>query len=172
MISIFKANVNDYKSIVLIGNVSVPEAHEGSCAPEDLNEYIQNNYNESAIKKELGDENNIYHILNYNGKAVGFSKIILNAKHPNIESENVVKLDKIYLLKEFQGLKLGFELLNYNINFAKNNKQNAIWLDTWIGNLKAIKFYEKTGFKIIGKNQFYINKTTSNLIYQMLLNLA
>ncbi|MBC7557578.1 MAG: GNAT family N-acetyltransferase [Chryseobacterium sp.] len=172
MISIFKANVNDYKSIVDIGNVSVPEAHEGSCAPEDLNEYIQNNYNESAIKKELGDENNIYYILNYNGKAVGFSKIILNAKHPNIESENIVKLDKIYLLKEFQGLKLGFELLNYNINFAKNNKQNAIWLYTWIGNLNAINFYEKTGFKIIGENEFYINKTTSNLIYQMLLNLA
>ena len=171
MISIIKANKKDYKSISGIGKVSVYEAHEGSCAPEDLGEYIENNYNENAIKKELIDENNIYHILYYSGEAVGFSKIKLNAKHPNISLENVVKLDRIYLLKEFQGLKLGFELLNYNITFAKNNQQNAIWLATWIGNLKAIKFYEKIGFKIIGKNEFYINKTTSNLIYQMLLNL-
>jgi ribosomal protein S18 acetylase RimI-like enzyme len=171
MISIIKANEKDYKSIVNIGNISVPEAHEGSCPPEDLREYIQNNYNDNAIKKELRDENNIYHLIYFNDKAVGFSKIILNAKHPNIALENVVKLDRIYLLKEYQGLKLGFELLNLNINFSKNHKQNAIWLYTWIGNLKAINFYEKIGFKKIASHEFFVTKTTSNLNHQMLLNI-
>lgn len=113
MISIFKASEKNYQSIVDIVTASVPEAQKGICAPEDLKEYITNNYNETAIKKELRNKNNIYHILKYNGEAVGFSKIILNAKHPTIDLENVVKLDRIYLLKEFQGLKLGFELLNH-----------------------------------------------------------
>ncbi|SEF66573.1 Ribosomal protein S18 acetylase RimI [Halpernia humi] len=170
MLSISKAKEKNYQAIVDIGSVSVPEANEGSCAPEDLKEYIKNNYNETTIKKELRDENNIYHILKYEGKAVGFSKIILNAKHPNINAENVAKLDKIYLLKEFQGLKLGFELLNHNITFAKNHQQSGIWLFTWVGNLQAIKFYEKTGFKRIASHDFYITKTTSNLNHQMFLS--
>ena len=169
MISIFRATEKDYQSIVDIGNISVPEAHEGSCPPDDLREYIGNNYNDDAIKKELQNENNIYHILNFNGKAVGFSKIILNSNHPQIAEENVVKLDRIYLLKEFQGHKLGLELLNHNINFAKENKQSGIWLFTWVGNLKAIAFYEKTGFKRIASHQFFVTETTSNLNHQIFL---
>lgn len=53
MISIFKASEKNYQSIVDIGTVSVPEAQKGICAPEDLKEYITNNYNETAIKKEI-----------------------------------------------------------------------------------------------------------------------
>ena len=172
MISIIKANIKDYKSIVKIGKVSVSEAHKGSCPPEDLSEYIQCNYNDSAIKKELSDVNNIYHLLYFNENAVGFLKIILNAKHPNITLENVVKLDRIYLLKEFQNLKLGFELLNHTIAFSKNNQQSAIWLFTWIGNTKAINFYEKIGFEIIGSHEFYVTKTSCNLNHQMFLSLT
>ena len=63
---------------------------------------------------------------------MGFSKIILNAKHPNIVTENVTKLDRIYLLKEFYGLKIGLELLNFNIELSRNNNQSGIWLYTWI----------------------------------------
>lgn len=169
MISIFRAREKDYEAIVAIGNSSVAEAHKGSCAPEDLSTYVQNNYKPTAIQAELADENNIYHIINYNGKAVGFSKIVLNSKHQNITSEKVVKLDKIYLLKDYQALKLGFELLQHNINFAKANEQSGMWLYTWVGNLKAIAFYEKTGFKKIGSHDFFITKTTSNLNHQMLL---
>ncbi|SFH76615.1 GNAT family N-acetyltransferase [Halpernia frigidisoli] len=170
MITIFRATEKDFQTIVDIGKISVSEAHEGSSAPEDLMKYIGNNYNEEAIKKELNNNKNIYHIITYNGKAIGFSKINLNAKHPEIADENVVKLDRIYLLKEFQGHKLGFELLNHNIEFAKKHDQNGIWLFTWVGNLKAISFYKKVGFKTIASHQFFVTKTTSNLNHQMLLN--
>ena len=169
MILIVRANENNFQPIVNIGKVSVSEAHRGSCPPEDLADYIQKNYNEAAILKELLDKNNAYHILYYNGEAVGFSKIILNAKQPNISFENAAKLDRIYFLKEFQGLKLGFELLNYNVNICKNHQQIAIWLYTWIGNEKAITFYQKTGFKIIGSHEFYVTTLMFNVNHQMLL---
>jgi hypothetical protein len=113
MISVIKATERDYNSIITIGKLSIAESHRGSCSAEDMTEFLERNYNGDAIKKELNDINNIYHIINYNEKPAGFSKIILNAKHPNIVSENVTKLDRIYLLKEFYGLKLGLELLNF-----------------------------------------------------------
>ncbi len=69
---------------------------------------MDKHYNDDAIKKELDDQNNIYHIISYNVRPAGFSKIVLNAKEPAIAAENVTKLDRIYLLKEYFGLKLGF----------------------------------------------------------------
>lgn len=172
MISISSATEKDYRAIVNIGKMSVTEAHTGSCAPEELNEYIEGHYNKEEIIKELSDVDNIYHIIYYKLQPVGFSKIIFNAKHPNIPKENVTKLDRIYLLKEFQGMKLGFKLLQFNIELAKNHHQSGMWLFTWVGNKKAIEFYLKAGFKIIGSHDFYVTKTRSNPNHHMLLDFS
>ena len=172
MISVIQATEKDFKSIVTIGNISVAEAHRDSTTAENLKEYLAKNYTENAIKEELNDPNNIYHIISYNELPVGFSKINLNAKHPAIASENVTKLDRIYLLKEYFGLNLGFELLKFNIELSKNNNQAGIWLYTWIGNNRAINFYLKAGFKIIGSHRFYVTETHYNLNHHMYLKLV
>lgn len=96
----------------------------------------------------------------------------MNASHPNIAAENVTKLDRIYLLKEFFGLKLGLQLFNFNIELCKYHKQSGIWLYTWIGNTRAINFYRKAGFKIIGSHKFYVTNTYYNLNHHMFLELA
>ncbi len=170
MISIIRATTKDHRSIAEIGKIAVGEAHRGSTSAENLNAYLEKNYNDRAIKKELNDLNNIYHMISYNGKPVGFSKIILNTAEPGITANNVTKLDRIYLLKEFFGLKLGLELLNCNIGVARKNKQSGIWLYTWIGNERAIDFYLKAGFTIIGGHKFYVTETHYNLNHLMFLN--
>ena len=172
MISIQRATDTNYKAISQIGNISVAEAHRGSCPDADLDAYLRRNYTDEAIMKEITDPNNIYHIIYVDAKAAGFSKIILNAGHPNITSENVAKLDRIYLLNEFQGLKLGYELLKFNIELSKKGRQAGIWLYTWTGNNKAINFYTKCGFKIIGSHHFFVTETSSNLNHQMLLAIS
>jgi diamine N-acetyltransferase len=172
MISIIRATMEDHRPIVAIGKVAVEEAHRDSTSAENLNQYLEKNYNDNAIREELDDPNNIYHIVSYNGEPVGFSKIILNTKEPGIEAENITKLDRIYLLKEFYGLKLGLELLNFNIAVAKNNNQSGIWLYTWTGNKRAIDFYLKAGFIIAGSHKFYVTETHYNLNHLMFLELA
>ena len=170
MISIIKATAKDYKTIVNIGKVAVEEAHRESCSIEDMNEYLERNYNDEAIKEELNGTDNIYHIINFNEKLVGFSKIILNAEHPNIHQKNVTKLDRIYLLKEFFDLKLGYELLKFNIEFSKSNDQSGMWLFTWVDNKRAVDFYLKSGFTIVGRHRFKVTETHYNEHHQMFLN--
>ena len=164
-----RATEKDQEAIVSIGKVSVADAHRGSCPDEVLNEYIEKHYNAEEITRELSDPKNIYHIIYYDGKPAGFSKIILNAEHTNVATRNATMLDRIYLSKEFQGHKLGFELLKFNIDLAKNNDQSGIWLFTWIGNKKAIEFYTRMGFTIIGSHRFQVTETHSNPNHQMYL---
>ncbi len=171
MISIVKATEKDYTAIANIGKIAVEEAHRDSCSAGDLNEYLENNYNNDAIIEELKDAKNIYHIIYYNGDISGFSKIILNEGLSNIHQKNITKLDRIYLLKEFYNLKLGLELLNFNIEFCKTHKQSGIWLFTWVGNKRAINFYIKAGFTITGSHKFKVTETYYNENHQMFLKL-
>jgi ribosomal protein S18 acetylase RimI-like enzyme len=126
-------------------------------------------YSVDAIKKELANPVNIYHLLKYGGKVAGFSKIELNMRHPAIEMENVSKMDQIYLLDDFHGLKLGAKLLDYNIKYSKSCGQSGMWLVVWIGNTNAIKFYEKFGFYIVSRDEFHLTNTHLSPCYIMFL---
>ena len=76
MISVIKATERDYHSIVSIGKMSVAESHRDSCSAEDMNEFLERNYNSDAIKEELNDLNNIYYIINYNDKPLNIQILL------------------------------------------------------------------------------------------------
>jgi GNAT superfamily N-acetyltransferase len=168
-ISIQQATLNDHKIIASIGKIAVEEAHRDSCSVDDMNEFLQTHYNHDAIKEELSNTHNIYHIIYHNGIPAGFTKIILNSVHPNIKQQNVTKLDRIYLLKEFFNLKLGYRLLQHIIKVSKKNDQSGMWLFTWIENQRAVNFYHKTGFTIIGAHRFKVTENHYNAHHHMML---
>lgn len=169
---IIKATEVDCNSIVSIGRIAVADSHINSCSPEIMNEFLERNYNYDTIREELSDVNNIYYMISHDDKPVGFSKIILNSKHPDIAADNVALLDRIYLLREFYGLKLGLKLLNFNIELSKNNNQSGMWLYAWIGNERAVNFYLRAGFKIIGSHKYYVNETHYDVSHHMLLKFS
>ena len=81
----------------------------------------------------------------------------------------VTKMERLYLLKEFYGLEIGLKLMDFNTKLAQEKKQSGIWLEVWIENFRAIKFYKKVGFEIVGKANFTVSETHSNPNYIMFL---
>lgn len=169
MFSIIKAQEKDCQILTDIGKISFIESHGSSASSNDINQYVNTKYTNEVFKTELSDTKNIYHLIHYQEQPAGYSKIILNDKFANIQLENVTKLERLYLLKEFYNMKLGLELLNYNIELAKQNNQTGMWLFVWKENHKAFDFYKKMGFEIIGDYNFKISETHSNPNHQMLL---
>jgi ribosomal protein S18 acetylase RimI-like enzyme len=66
-------------------------------------------------------------------------------------------------------LHLGQQLLDFNINLIKENNQAGVWLFVWQENERAINFYIKNGFVVIGSFEYKISENHSNPNYQMLL---
>ncbi|MEO8665214.1 MAG: GNAT family N-acetyltransferase [Ignavibacteria bacterium] len=169
MITIVRANEKNSELLAHIGKISFIESHGISASPENINTYVAENYNEDVFNKELSDLKNIYHIIYHNNCPAGYSQIVLNSDHSNIKIKNATKLDRLYLLKEYYGLKLGYELLKFNIELSQTNKQTGMWLFVWKENQQAVRFYEKTGFNIVGSHDFKLTDTHSNPNHQMLL---
>lgn len=159
----------DNSIIAHIGRLGVEESHRSSCSVEDMNTFLSATYNDEALRQELSNENNIYHLIFLNNRPAGFSKIVLNAGHPNIPEQSVTKLDRIYLLSEYYDKKLGLELLKFKIEYAKQRDQLGMWLFTWKGNERAISFYIKAGFTVIGDHRFKVSETHYNEHHQMML---
>lgn len=168
-ISIIRATEEDSLLLAGMGKVTFLEAH-GKSAPEDIvTAYVNQNYSETVLTAHLNDPGNLYHLIYYSGAPAGYSKIIYNTSNANISAPLVTKLERIYLLKEFYGLDLGRELLDYNIGLSKKNAQSGMWLFVWKENHRAINFYNKAGFKIIGSHDFKLSETHANPNHVMFL---
>ena len=169
MTSIVKASEKDFKLLAGIGKKTFIESHGESADKKEIDTYVNEKNSCDFFQHELADSKNIYHIIYYNEIPAGYSKIILNSPHENIPALHVTKLERLYLLKEFYELKLGLGLFKFNVELSKKNNQAGMWLFTWKQNVRAINFYLKNGFKIIGSYDFKLSETHSNPNHHMFL---
>lgn len=67
-----------------------------------------------------------------------------------------MEIERIYVLKEFHGKKVGQILYEKAIELAKGIDADFIWLGVWEENPRAIRFYEKNGFSAFDKHIFQL----------------
>ena len=169
MITIRKATEKDIHLLASLSVEAFMPAHGHSSPEEDITSYIKANFSIENFKKEIANPAFEYYLLYHTTKVAGFSKVIFNTPSKHVVNNQVTKMERLYLLKEFYGLHLGAKLMNFNSELAKTNHQNGIWLEVWTENFRAIKFYKKAGFKIVGQANFTVSKTHSNPNYIMYL---
>jgi len=127
---------------------------------EELFEYLEFTYEPIKLAKSIRKENNVYLLAFSEGEPVGFSKIKKHSLNDQIEAGAQIELQKIYVLPEHHGKGVGTALLKEVKNLAKEISPDYIWLDTYISNEKAIRFYEKNGFRKMGNYYFTIGTQT------------
>lgn len=169
MITIVRATKDDFTLLTQIGVPSFLTAHGHSATKEVVDAFMQQYYSEEAFQRELEIESNIYHVIFQDDMPVGYAKILLNATHPDIAKPNVTKLERLYLLKEYFGLGLAQHLVRFTIDYAKKFGQEGMWLHVWIENKRAVAFYKKMGFKVIGAYDFKLTDDHYNPNHHMYL---
>lgn len=169
MVSYQRLTAGDASWLARVGGLTILESHGSSAPPEIMQSYIDRSFSEDACRAELSDAQNIFTAVDYKGQRAGYSKIILNTPHPMVDLDPVTKLERLYLLKDFYGLKLGHGLLQAAVNLSKEGGDKGMWLDVWKGNERAIRFYGKQGFETVGEAEFVLTSSRVNPIWVMLL---
>ncbi|NOT74914.1 MAG: GNAT family N-acetyltransferase [Cyclobacteriaceae bacterium] len=167
---IFKASSEHVEILSTLGAETFYASHKDSAPAQEIFTYMRKIYTLESIRKELTNSSNIYHLIEHESKIVGFSKIAFDMGHPSIQSEHVSKMNQIYLLEPFHGLRLGTKLLNYNIELSTLNGQTGMWLIVWVGNTTAITFYKRHNFSIVKQDQFHLTGSHVSPCYIMFLD--
>lgn len=162
MIKILKATSKNAKLLSQISVESFLPAHGHSAPKDDINKYISKHFTEKIFEKELENPVNAYYLIYYKNKIAGYSKIVFNSPNNHIKAQNITKMERLYLLKEFYGLNLGSALFHFTMDVSKQHRQEGIWLAVWTENERAIGFYKKMAFQIVGSYNFKISETHYN----------
>lgn len=169
MVAIIPATPEHIPLLSRIGGKTIFESHGRSAPHHVMQAYVDEKFSEAAIGAELADPRNIFHLLYYGSEPAGYSKIIYDVPIAPVEAPRITKMERLYLLEQYHDLKLGRELMDYNIELSKAQAQAGMWLYVWKGNERALRFYERTGFTIVGDGYFRLTAEHANPNWQMYL---
>lgn len=158
MIEIRKANIQDAEILALLGRITFIESHSDFVQNDDaVQTFCNTEFDVLKIREDVLDKNQLFWLIYSKGLPVGFARVILNKPNAILKSENVCKLDKIYILNDFINLKLGSKLHTTIIKEIQDLNFEYIWLVTYIYNYKAIKFYERNTYNKSGFIDFMVD---------------
>lgn len=148
--------LNDLSVLRDLSVKTFSEKFEKDNLEQNLDQYLKTAFNKTKLKEELSDENVKFYFAKSNDEVLGYLKLNKDNSQNELTSYNSVELERIYVLKAFQGQKIGQRLLDFAIKYAKDLKAEFIWLGVWEHNSDAIRFYTKNGFKQFDSHFFWL----------------
>lgn len=117
--------------------------------PEQIAYMMDMMYSTSALEKQMEDGHH-YLLVEDEGEYLGYLSYELNYK-----GSNGTKIHKIYVLPSLQGKGVGRFFINEVGNIAFKNNNSELYLNVNRFN-KAIDFYKRMGFEIVGSEDIDI----------------
>lgn len=124
--------------------------------PENMEAYLEQAFDKKKLIHELSDTNSLFLLLKKDDKPIGYLKVNEAPSQTDINDENALEIERIYVSKEFQGEGMGKYLMKHAIKIAIKRRKKYIWLGVWEKNEKALCFYKKQGFYKIGEHSFFM----------------
>jgi len=161
MTAIRPATHEDAAIVALLGRVTFVETfgYLFRDRPRELRAYLDSTFSVGKIGTSLAKPENAYWLALRDRLSVGYAKL----KHPSAPygqaGNDAAQLQKIYVLNEFLGERIGEALLGQVFPEARR-RAPMLWLDVLHENTRAICFYQKHGFAVTGKDTYTIGSQT------------
>lgn len=197
-IQIRKVNAGELDDLVKISRQTFYDTFSEMNSEENMNRYLQESLSGGKIQSELRNENSEFYfaelITNVDpSKAdssteeihethtaknnadlkiiIGYLKLNFGDAQTELKNDQAIEIERIYVLKEFQGKKVGQLLYNKAIEVAQERHADFVWLGVWEENHKAINFYKKNGFIEFDQHKFVLgDDEQTDLMMKLVLN--
>ncbi len=151
---ITRITTNEIDQLQKIGRQTFYETFSTGNTQENMQKYLDERFSIEKLTAELNDKNAIFYFAQLENKIVGYLKINFGDSQTELKDDKSLEIERIYVLKEFQGKKIGQIFYDKAIEIAKQKDADYIWLGVWEENPRAIKFYKKNGFVEFDKHIF------------------
>ncbi|MEB3380680.1 GNAT family N-acetyltransferase [Flavobacterium psychrophilum] len=154
IVEISKITKDEILQLQEIGRQTFYETFSESNTEENMKSYLDNGFSIDKITFELNDENAEFYFAKIDDKIIGYLKLNFGQSQTELKDDKALEIERIYVLKEFHGKKVGQILYDKAIEIAKKKNSDFIWLGVWEENPRAINFYKKNGFVEFDKHIF------------------
>jgi len=149
-IEIRRASVDDIDAIRAAADVAFRAAYAAILSPEQT-EYMMNMmYSTESLRRQMKVERQTFYLAVDNGRTIGYVSI-------ERQGERLFHLQKIYLLPEYQGRRIGERLFECACRHIKELCPEPCTMELNVNrHNRAIGFYERMGMRKVREGDFPI----------------
>lgn len=153
-IDIIRITVKEIEQLQKLGRQTFYETFSSNNTEENMRTYLAEGFSTDKLSRELNDDNAEFYFAKIENNNVGYLKVNFGPSQTELKNDKTVEIERIYVLKEYHGRKIGQLLFNKALEIAKRKNAEFIWLGVWGQNLRAVNFYKKNGFVEFGTHVF------------------
>lgn len=155
-LDIRECTIDDLATLREISYRTYDDTFKSMNTPDNMKDYLEKAFDMDKMRGELLNTHSQFFFLYADGELAGYLKLNESPAQTDIRDLQSIEVERIYVSKEFHGKALGSVLLNKAKDIAKEQKKTYIWLGVWEKNDKAIQFYKRNGFYLIGQHSFFM----------------
>jgi ribosomal protein S18 acetylase RimI-like enzyme len=161
--SVRTAAQTDTAELARVAAITFPLACPPSTTEQAKAEFIATQLSEEAFAGYLATADHVILIAELDGVAVGYTMLVIGEPHdPDVatavSARPTVELSKVYVLPEHHGSGVAAALVEASVDTAAATGAASVWLGVNNENARANRFYEKSGFAIVGEKKFRLGE--------------
>ena len=155
------ATVADAALLADLGARTFRGAFAADNDPDDLALYLAEAFTPERLAAEIADPASTFFLAHdAAGAPVGYARLVTDRPHAAVSGTRVAELARIYADQSVLGQGVGAALMRACLDAAAGDGaasgHDAIWLGVFERNPRAIRFYERWGFRTVGETTFTV----------------
>ena len=114
------------------------------------------------ILSELADPHATFLIAEIEGAPAGYAKLLASDAPNCVKGDAPIEIVRLYVDQKFHGSGIAHTLMQACFNHAIQAAHQTIFLGVWEHNPRAIAFYRKWEFEIVGSHVFQMGDVAQN----------
>ena len=157
-VALKKCTLNDLFTLKELSIINYVDTYGQDNTPVNMAKYIDKSFSVEKLSREIINENSGVYFMYIDDMLGGYVKLNKYKAQKDIKNPRSMEIEKIYILKDYQGKDIVEEFIEQVIKVARNDSKEFIWLGICERNDREISFYERNGFKEIGKHSFKVGE--------------
>ncbi|HEU5364281.1 MAG TPA: GNAT family N-acetyltransferase [Hanamia sp.] len=172
-INIVRVTAHDPEVLQKISRQTFSETFAPVNTRENMRKYLDENLSFKKLQAEIRDKNSLFHFAKMNDKVINFLKVNFGACQTEIKDDKALEIERIYVMKEFHGKRVGQLLYQKALEVASEANAWYLWLGVWEQNKRAINFYKKNGFVEFDEHTFILgNEKQTDILMKLNLKVT
>ena len=140
-----------------------PLACPPDALPEAIEDFIAKNLSEASFDDYLSDGQRAVFVAEVDGTFAGYTMLVFGEpSDPDVaaavSARPTAELSKVYVRAEHHGGGIARALVETSVRASRDRGMASVWLGVNQQNVRANRFYEKSGFALVGTKKFLVGE--------------
>lgn len=155
-IAVMAVNKSAIYELQEIGRLTFAETFAVNNTAENMAKYLTEEFSLARLSEQIDNKDCVFFFARLGERVIGYLKLNFGESQTELKGTSAMEIERIYVLNEFHGKKVGQLLYQKAIDVASEMQMNYVWLGVWEENTRALNFYKKNGFVAFDQHIFML----------------